>query len=739
MANRAEMLIEANRRGLLTGQKKTQFDEAVKRGLITLPAEQATDEQLSQVGVAQPLSPFQQAQLQSTVVYPAEETSLGAFVEGAQRSAERYGTGILQRDIEVADFFGLDRGPVQATAEFLGYDIPDNLREQLSVSEQIQQQKIKQTEEDKPVATTLGSIGGTIATVPSPAGKLQAIGTGAFYGLGQPAETGKEIALNVVQEGALGGLGAWAAPYLQKGFNKSQAMFSGLVKKVTGADPRPGMFTPEGSLSESGQSALREMGISEEEFARLYQTLDQNLEPIPAARQQRAREAGFELTPGQAERDFAKQEAEDTLRANITREGTRARRLEEEQQEGIRTAKDQFTGQFEGQADRQLAGGDIQSAVQDIRTTGKENISRLYKEAKETEGIEVPLDNDSLLGFIDETLFERPVEDAVIKSLEKKLAKFGLIGGDPEQSGRFYQVVDDDGSVIKFVGEQTPLTLSNAEDFRKSLNQVYQSDKSGSVGQIIKALDNQVDQVIDQLPEGAARTAAFKKARAAAREQKEIFEAKDIIQGLTSYKKGTRTDTISPDRVVDSIIKNKDSLTNIQKVKKILMDNPTNKSVDAWKSIQAQTAADVFSKSINPNGEISGNLLNSAVKKFGNGSMEQGEKRLKEIFGDKYGEFDNLRKAIGDATIPLKGTQNPSGTAHKIFNMLTRFGTLGIYGADAVLPLVNKAKDSLKSGRVLKNIENYTPNQVKQAVKANDELVDSFVRLGLSGTLREIE
>ena len=725
MANRAEMLIEANRRGLLTGQKKTQFDEAVKRGLITLPAEQATDEQLSQVGVAQPLSPFQQAQLQSTVAYPAEETSLGSFLSGAGRAFEKTGTGILQRGSEVAEFFGVD------TKE---------LQDKLALSEKISEQKFKATEEESPVSSTVGGVAGAIGSFPvAPARVLPAIVAGGAYGLAQPAETGGELAINVAQEAAFSGLGTWAAPYLQKGFKKSQAMFSGLVKKVTGADPRPDMFTPEGSLSESGQSALREMGISEEEFARLYQTLDQNLEPIPAARQQRAREAGFELTPGQAERDFAKQEAEDTLRANITREGTKARLIEEEQQTAIREAQDKFTGQFEGQADRQLAGGDIQSAVQDIRTTGKENINRLYEEAKNTEGLEVPLNNESLLDVIDYEILERPVDGAVITTVESALAKFGLIGDDPKKVGRFYEVTEADGSKVKFKGQQTPLTLSNSNDFRKLLNTARSSDQSGAVTQIIKALDNQVDEVVGRLPEGAPRTAAFRKATAAAREQKEIFEAKDIIQGLTSYKKGTRTDTISPDRVVDSIIKNKDSLTNIQKVKKILMDNPTNKSVDAWKSIQAQTAADVFSKSINPNGEISGNLLNSAVKKFGNGSMEQGEKRLKEIFGDKYGEFDNLRKAIGDATIPLKGTQNPSGTAHKIFNMLTRFGTLGIYGADAVLPLVNKAKDSLKSGRVLKNIENYTPDQVKQAVKANDELVDSFVRLGLSGTLREIE
>lgn len=39
MATRIERLIEADRRGLLTGERKAKFDEAVNRGLITLPEE----------------------------------------------------------------------------------------------------------------------------------------------------------------------------------------------------------------------------------------------------------------------------------------------------------------------------------------------------------------------------------------------------------------------------------------------------------------------------------------------------------------------------------------------------------------------------------------------------------------------------------------------------------------------------------------------------------------------------
>lgn len=40
MATKQELLIEANRRGLLTGEKKQAFDLAVQRGLITLPDQQ---------------------------------------------------------------------------------------------------------------------------------------------------------------------------------------------------------------------------------------------------------------------------------------------------------------------------------------------------------------------------------------------------------------------------------------------------------------------------------------------------------------------------------------------------------------------------------------------------------------------------------------------------------------------------------------------------------------------------
>ena len=134
MATRSEMLIEANRRGLLTGQKKAMFDQAVSRGLIKLPTSQMSDESLqaSAQGKIQAPSQLEQARLQSTLVYPEEKTSLGAFYEGAIRGLQNTGFGILQRGSEVADFLGAD------TSEF---------RRKLDIAEDIEQQKFKPTEE----------------------------------------------------------------------------------------------------------------------------------------------------------------------------------------------------------------------------------------------------------------------------------------------------------------------------------------------------------------------------------------------------------------------------------------------------------------------------------------------------------------------------------------------------------------------------------------------------------------
>ena len=174
-------------------------------------------------------------------------------------------------------------------------------------------------------------------------------------------------------------------------------------------------------------------------------------------------------------------------------------------------------------------------------------------------------------------------------------------------------------------------------------------------------------------------------------------------------------------------------------MKSVLKNNPTPKSVGAWKSLQAQSVADLFSKSIHaPTGDFSGTRLQSAIKEFGGGSFEEGEKRLKGlILDDQYKEFNRLREAIGDATIPIKRTTNPSGTAGAILNFAARASRVGEFAMDAMSTLYTRSKDATLAQKTLRNIETADPGKVKQAVRANDKLIDALVQLGGVGAARE--
>jgi hypothetical protein len=658
-------------------------------------------------------------QAQSTVSYPKEDTALGAVLMGARRGVETVGEGFLQRGAELASFLGFDT---------------DQFQKDLKLAGDIQEQKQKTTKEDRPISSFVGEVAGSIAAFPvAPAKIPQAMAAGAGFGLLQPTDGGgSDIAVNVAQNAALGGVGAYAAPYIQKGFNKSQALFSGLYKKATGADPRPEMFLPSGSLSDEGKVAMDKVGVSEEDFARLYSQLDENLDPVAAMRVERAGEQGIDLTTAQATKDFAQQEAEQTLRSVEGREGSAARSVADTQQEGIKSAQETFERSLGPVADREIRGETVQKGLREIQKEGRKEVSKLYDVAKETVGESIPIDNARLLDFIDDEVMSKPVEDSVTKSIESLMGKFGLIGGDVTQKGRFNQVIDDIGQTVTFKGEQTPLSLANANDFRKGLNRIYDGDQSGAVGNIVKQLDSQVDEIVSGLPDGSARTGAFREATAAARDQRKIFKAKDVIQKITDMKPGTKTNQLEPDRIIDSLLKGENVLSNMRKVK-----SASNSKPSIWKSVKAQGAADLFSKSIGPGGDISGARLVSSIKQFGGGSTKEGEKRLKVLFGENYKEFDNLVKAIGDATIPVKGTTNPSGTAYKLINFMKRMGNFGTGALDMAIPFVNKVKDTANSQSVLKSIQKAKPEKVKQAVKANDAMIDAYIQLGLNGLARE--
>ena len=208
---------------------------------------------------------------------------------------------------------------------------------------------------------------------------------------------------------------------------------------------------------------------------------------------------------------------------------------------------------------------------------------------------------------------------------------------------------------------------------------------------------------------------------------------------MVGFKKGTKTPIVDPETVITKIAKGDKAVTNIRKVKKILLENPTEQTKRAWKSIQAETVGDILSQAINKDTlEMSGARLNSAIKKYR-------PEALVELLGKKqFSELKRLQQTMGDATIPPPGTTNPSGTFTKMLSMAERlgnfagagqlnFGSLAVAGA-------RKGKEIATRKKTLYGIVNTNIKSIKASnPKMNRNQIEKAARALAFLEIRELD
>jgi len=515
------------------------------------------------------------------------------------------------------------------------------------------------------------------------------------------------------------------AGLLDKAFDIAKATGRGIrdvLKKDASIDPDLILKSFESQGTVSKQFGAKQPKPSET-GATLQKATQAGLTPAALASIRQAEQQGVQLTRAQALQQFGPAEAEQTLLKSLSPEGEQARQFIDQQQEQLKGAAEAFTEQFGGSARLKQAQGEvaditardkgesIQSALRTTQELGRKEVSALYTEAAETAGEAVPLNNDSIVEIADDIIVNRPITPEVEKSINTALAKFGLIGDSVEKSTRNKFKVLDGDQTITITGDVTPLTLSNAEEFRKALNKAVGADQTGSAKIVVGELDDQVLKVIEQGAE-TGRTTAFKTARQAAAQQKTTFSAKDVVQDLVGFKKGTRTAVVDPETVISKIAKGDKAITNIRKVKQILLTNPTEQSKSAWRSIQAESVGEILAQAINKDTlEISGARLNSAIKKFR-------PEALKELLGRKqFSELMQLQKVIGTATIPPPGTTNPSGTFNRLLNITERLGNVAGFGqfnfGSLAVETAKKGKDIAARNKTLDGIVNTKITRLK--------------------------
>lgn len=465
-----------------------------------------------------------------------------------------------------------------------------------------------------------------------------------------------------------------------------------------------------------------------------------NVPETALARVQRAQDVGVDMTRGQATKSFDVQDAESRLRNSNGPEGEQMRQFAAQQTEQVKAAVDDFKSAFDDPGmTAEQRGKVVQDAIRELRDSGQKGVTELYKQAREL-GQEVPLDTAGIRNAYERLMVEADVPDSVKNVMTQEAARYGIIGKAAGTAENKITTVNiDDGSggtrALKFYGEPETLRLDNAEAFRQVVSKQYQSDGGQKLSQILKtAIDDATEEAATKLAQygqdGAKVPNALKAAREAHITQVKTFRAGDVVEKIAAWKKGKEdvTPLLDPEDVIRTAFS---GVSDLRRVKAVLLSKPTVQSKAAWRAIQAHGLAEVFSKATTRNtnaaGEItdaiSGAKLRTAIESFG-------ADKLKVLLDEPdFNTLMKLRRVIEDVTIPISGTTNPSGSgnllmrlAKDVDNQVTAaFAAAGtaiagppgtaIGGAigRTISPTIKSMKEGAQAAETLKGATEYTP------------------------------
>jgi len=575
----------------------------------------------------------------------------------------------------------------------------------LQTRAQQEEQLFAPLEEAQPLATFIGEVLGETAALPVGgvgAGLLRRGATAAVSGAAAGAATelgrgGEDVGATAAIGAVLGPIGESIGALVQRFGGPAIDAIKKIITEKIGSVP-PGLITPQGSITEQGEKLLSSLNINRQEFTDAFGGLTeagrlQGLDPQAQLRVARAQTEGVPLTQGQATREFELQSGEDILKGLEGREGERARLFFNEQQKSLVDAKDTFLQKIgdDLETSRTARGEQVRTTLRDINSAEKIAISQLYGNLTDLPGGDQIIRTEVLKEFSDELVREIVPSTRIQRGIKNIFNDF--------------EILDEP---VKTATSQGPLRFRNAEKMRQRLNKLSPDNPADItvVAQLKQGLDDLVAAATEQFPSNTPIGQAAQNARSAARRNFERFSAKDIVENIISFRKGTTTDRVPDELILDKILASgNQKIANLKKIKSVLTTSPTNASRKAWEGIQTQAMLDLFSKAVTetPQGfVISGNKLNSAIKRIGDEALTT-ILRPKQLTALKQ-----LQAVIGDATIPVPRTTNPSGTGARVMNMMNRLFTFpGLTGKIAAFVSAgsNALRDQAERQLVLEGIE----------------------------------
>lgn len=601
-----------------------------------------------------------------------------------------------------------------------------------------EQQMWQAAEDVRPITTTAGEItgealpfvapGGALAKIASTPARIAAAGAlgGAEAGIAARGRTGSETqALESGGAGVLLGAGIEAAlPYVGRAVGS-------LYRKLSGKTPPSNILDEFGRPTPEVQKVLDEAGIK---FDDITESAMQQLKQMPpnASPEQAARVAIFEqsgvpFTRGDISQQLADQATEARLiesAADPLADPFRARRLE--QSEAIR----EQLGSIAGKGVPERAGEATKEALESRLSAMKQERRGLYRQAKEQSKAAggIPVQTSGIMAAFpaDEVADIAITAPSQAKAVNSLLVKYGLKEA-PEG----------------FTGEITPLSVENAERFRKSLKAIERSDDSKAItvltGPLTKSLDDELDLMTEAgigMPEGLQQT--LKQARAAVRAEKTEFSPESITGKLAGLKRDGVTPIIEASRVAPRLLGKSGTTEDLRRTLSSL-----SKAGDSGKQaigdLQAAAVMQIMDEAFG-----AGTRKIDGIPTFGPGAYKKavdkiGKDKINLLFADNKEGLKKLQN-IGEIAklIQPTGAAVPKGSASVNLEIAQRmFGmSLGakmpIVG-DVIAGMIGTAKQAAQTNKSVSKALAAKPDQLKMAIEIDRAYPSLATAIGVSG------
>lgn len=602
-----------------------------------------------------------------------------------------------------------------------------------------------------------GIEGGVQGAILSPIGGARtAVGrliteTGAGAASGVSADAARQAGGGEVAQLAAGviggGLPTLAAARLTERFGPK-------VVAVLETTPRETLIGPDGNFTEAGHDIIRRAGAEPEAVKAVIEEAEGGAgtttpEPVPvgrpagdvalteapvaavvddvsaapaaqpeaplpataAARVADARAEGVDLTKAQATRDFGAAAQQQEVAAMPGPEGDAVRAFETKQKAATVAAVDRFKEAFSDTTiDATTRGEKLRDIANELRDQDKTGVDALYGLAREIGGEDLALNTKGLMDTAKRALVAADVPDAVKGVIREQLAMHGLLGKVASTAEDGLSTVKlSDGRKVQFYGEPRVLNAANADEFRKAISAQYSVDGPQKVSQTLKfAIDDALTEAFQKASDrGGNEGQAWSKARSAASEFAQTYRSKGLIPDIIEGR-------LAPELMMQKLFAGgKDGYTNLKKARAYFLSKGRR---DAWSLIQGHGLALIFDKAVSPDAtSISGLALNRSIKNFG-------PEKAKVLLGDDgFNSLMRLQRVIGDVTIPIPRTTNPSGSGHAVIRYFAQRAQ-ALAPALKIAPIVGPSIDAAEkfaatqsAKRTVKDVAGFTPEAAAKA------------------------